>query len=144
MDSEQLSNSKFSPAPSSSTSWDKNVNHVNEWFSFVRAGNLIGIQSVLLSSQVNSGNFANIVQSMDEMGMTALHWAARTGQLAVARYLVQDAGANVFSEDSAGMRASEYARELYYMDLARFLEGQEVIIQEGVICMQVKEAGFVR
>jgi hypothetical protein len=112
--------------------------HANEWLEFVRAGNLLGIQSVLLSSQVNSGTFATIVQESDEAGMTALHWAAREGQLAVARYLIQDAGANVLAEDFDGMRPSHHARELYYMDLARFLEAYESSIWDGVICIQVR------
>jgi hypothetical protein len=113
------------------------VPHFDEWISFVRSGNLTGMQSVLLSSQVTLGAYSNLVQGADEMGMTALHWAAREGQYAIARYLVQDAAANVFAVDFEGMRASEHARDLYYMDLARYLEGHEMSIQNGVICMQV-------
>ena len=118
------------------------LHHIEEWFSFVRSGNLTGIQSVLLSSQVNSGTYSALVQSADDTGMTALHWAAREGQFSVARYLVQDAAANVFAEDFEGMRASDHAREMYYMDLARYLEGHEMSIQHGVVCMQVMSGSY--
>jgi ankyrin repeat protein len=112
--------------------------HTDEWLACVRTGNIVGIQSILLSSQVNTGTFATIVQDSDESGRTALHWAAREGQLAVARYLIQDAGANVLAEDFDGMRPSHHARELYYMDLARFLEAYETSFWDAVVCIQVR------
>ncbi len=128
-------------ASSSTLSNPAKLRHMDEWLqmlTFVQTGNLVGIQSVLLSSQVNNGTFATIVQESDESGMTALHWAAREGQLAVARYLIQDAGANVLAEDFDGLRPSHHARELYYMDLAHFLEACETNIWGAVICIQAR------
>lgn len=61
------------------------------------------------------------VETANEYGFTALHWAASWGHLEVVRFLVEDRGADVNAREARGWTALLGAARFGYLEVIRFL-----------------------
>ena len=69
-----------------------------------------------------------MVDSLDGMLFTPLHWASVNGHLTVVRYLVEHAGANVNSSDDRGRTPLHRATENNNLNTARYLLSKGALI----------------
>ena len=61
----------------------------------------------------------------DRLDWTPLHIAAEGGQLETARYLVEEANADIFAENSEGNTALRIAEFFEHDDVVAYLEAEE-------------------
>jgi hypothetical protein len=57
-------------------------------FRAAEAGDLDGVKSLVIAAQLRGVSAPALAAAADDEGMTALHWAARGGHTALARFLI--------------------------------------------------------
>ncbi|XP_015921159.1 acyl-CoA-binding domain-containing protein 6 [Parasteatoda tepidariorum] len=112
---ESAKKSRIGPVNSSYLKTDPEIKEeLKTAFDFVKEGNLNQIKLLLSSNSA-------IKDSLDENGLTLLHWACDRGHVEIANYLVSSCGIDVDCQDTDGQTPLHYASSCGHEEVINFL-----------------------